>query len=143
MPAAALPQLLRSAQWMGFSGLNITYPCKQSVMAHLDEISDEARAIGAVNTVVFRDGRSVGYNTDAYGFAEGFRRALPDVRRRRVVLLGAGGAGYAVGFAALGSGVEVLQIIDPIAERARQRRRGAVSWAAAGWRSSRRCRPSA
>ncbi|MEN9781619.1 MAG: hypothetical protein RL014_2767, partial [Pseudomonadota bacterium] len=52
----ALPGLIEAARVMGFAGLNITYPCKQAVIPLLDELSDEARAMGAVNTVVFRDG---------------------------------------------------------------------------------------
>ena len=49
---------------MGFNGLNITYPCKQAVIPLLHELSDDARALGAVNTVVFKDGRRTGHNTD-------------------------------------------------------------------------------
>jgi shikimate dehydrogenase len=52
----ALPTLIAAAKWMGFAGLNITYPCKQAVLAQLDELSEEARAMGAVNTVVFATG---------------------------------------------------------------------------------------
>jgi hypothetical protein len=60
----ALPGLLAAARTMAFAGLNITYPCKQAVIPLLDDLSDEARAMGAVNTVVFRDGRAIGHNTD-------------------------------------------------------------------------------
>src|SRR5712671_80310 len=59
MPAA-LPEILAKAEHDGFTGLNITYPCKQAVIALLDELSPDARAIGAVNTVVFRNGRRLG-----------------------------------------------------------------------------------
>jgi shikimate dehydrogenase len=114
----ALPDLLTQAQRNGFAGVNITHPFKQSVIALLDELSPDAAAIGAVNTVVFQSGRRIGYNTDCYGFAESFRRGLPDVLRRRVVLLGAGGAGSAVAVAALQSGVERLLIYDVDADRA-------------------------
>src|SRR5437879_12367830 len=89
----ALPGLIAAARVMGFAGLNITYPCKQSVIPLLDALSEEARAINAVNTVVIRDGKLVGHNTDWSGFAEGFRRGLPHARLDRVVQLGAGGAG--------------------------------------------------
>lgn len=111
----ALPQLLDDAQRMGFTGLNITFPCKQAVIPLLDELSDEARGIGAVNTVVFKDGKRVGHNTDCLGFAEGFRRGLENVKRNRVVQLGAGGAGAAVAHALLSEGVEQLTIheVDP------------------------------
>jgi shikimate dehydrogenase len=76
---SALPGLLDAAQRTGFTGLNITYPFKQAILPLLDELSDEARGIGAVNTVVLKDGKRVGHNTDCLGFAEGLRRDLPDV----------------------------------------------------------------
>ena len=77
--AEALPELLTAAERMGFDGLNITHPCKQAVVPLLTEMSPEAEALGAVNTVVLRGGRRIGHNTDCSGFAEGFRRQLPDV----------------------------------------------------------------
>ena len=101
---SALAQLLDAAQHTGFTGLNITYPFKQAILPLLDELSDEARGIGAVNTVVLKDGKRVGHNTDCLGFAEGLRRGLPDVSRRRVVQMGAGGAGSAVAHALLSEG---------------------------------------
>src|SRR5712671_687117 len=89
----ALPELLVAARRFAFTGLNVTHPCKQAIIPLLDELSPHARALGAVNTVVFAaDGRLVGHNTDWSGFAESFRRELADVPRQRVVLLGAGGA---------------------------------------------------
>ena len=116
----ALPDLLRAAEQMHFTGLNITYPCKQAILPLLDELSDEARGIGAVNTVVFKDGKRIGHNTDCLGFAEGFRRNLSDAPRRRVVQMGAGGAGAAVAHALLAEGVEHLSIFDLDAQRARE-----------------------
>ena len=115
----ALPDLLDAAELMRFTGLNITYPCKQAVLALLDELSDEARGIGAVNTVVFKDGKRIGHNTDCLGFAEGFRRNLHDVARERVVQMGAGGAGAAVAHALLAEGVQHLSIFDVDMARAR------------------------
>lgn len=115
----ALPDLLDAAELMHFTGLNITYPCKQAVLALLDELSDEARGIGAVNTVVFKDGKRIGHNTDCLGFAEGFRRNLHDVARERVVQMGAGGAGAAVAHALLAEGVQHLSIFDVDLARAR------------------------
>ena len=115
----ALPDLLDAAELMHFTGLNITYPCKQAILPLLDELSDEARGIGAVNTVVFKDGKRIGHNTDCLGFAEGFRRNLSDVARQRVVQMGAGGAGAAVAHALLAEGVEQLSVFDVDASRAR------------------------
>ncbi len=116
----ALPDLLVSAQRMGFDGLNITHPCKQAVVSLLTDLSDDAGSIGTVNTVVLRDGRRIGHNTDWSGFAESFRRGLPDVPLRRVVQIGSGGAGAAVAHAALTLGVEQLAIVDIEADRARE-----------------------
>ncbi|CAD5109869.1 shikimate dehydrogenase [Zestomonas carbonaria] len=115
LDSTALPELLTAAERMGFTGLNITFPCKQAVIPLLDELSDEARGIGAVNTVVFEGGKRVGHNTDCLGFAEGFRRGLPNVSRHRVVQMGAGGAGAAVAHALLSEGVEQLTVfeVDP------------------------------
>jgi hypothetical protein len=71
---AELPGLLAAARTMGFAGLNITYPCKQAVIPLLDELSEQARSMGAVNTVVNQGGKLVGHNTDGSGWSWGFRR---------------------------------------------------------------------
>lgn len=116
--ADALPTLIEAARWMGFAGLNITYPCKQAVIPLLDELSDEARAMGAVNTVVFRDGRTIGHNTDGSGWRWGFERTLPGADLTRVVLLGAGGAGSAIAHALMRMQVGTLRIVDADPARA-------------------------
>jgi shikimate dehydrogenase len=116
--AADLPRLIDSAEAEGFDGLNITHPCKQAVLPLLTELSQDARAIGAVNTVVFRKGKRKGFNTDCSGFAMSFRQKLGDAARRRVVLLGAGGAGAAIAHATMSLGVEQLFIVDRDHERA-------------------------
>jgi shikimate dehydrogenase len=119
LDTGALPDLLRAAEQMNFTGLNITYPCKQVILALLDELSPEARGIGAVNTVVFQGGKRIGHNTDCLGFAEGFRRGLSGAARKQVVQMGAGGAGAAVAHALLSEGVERLSIFDVDEGRAR------------------------
>ena len=108
----ALPMLVAAARVMGFAGLNITYPCKQSVIRLLDSLSGDALAIGAVNTLVREGTRLVGYNTDGSGWSRGFRRALPKADLSRVVLLGAGGAGSACADAVLRLGAAQLVIVD-------------------------------
>ncbi|WP_336886419.1 shikimate dehydrogenase [Rhizobium sp. SL42] len=115
-----LNDLIRDAENKGFCGLNITYPCKQTVMPLLDEFSDDAAMLGAVNTVVLRDGKRFGHNTDWWGFAEGFRRQLPHADLASVVQLGAGGAGAATAFAILKMGAELLTIFDVDSDRASQ-----------------------
>jgi shikimate dehydrogenase len=108
----ALPELLTAAERMGFNGLNITHPCKQAVIPLLTDLSDDARALGAVNTVVLRDGKRIGHNTDWSGFAEPFRRKMADVKRDQVVQIGAGGAAAAVAHAILTLGAGMLTIFD-------------------------------
>jgi shikimate dehydrogenase len=116
---ADLEGLLTAAERMGFTGLNITHPCKQAVLPLLHVLSPDARALGAVNTVLLRDGKRIGHNTDWFGFAENFRRNMADAARDRVVQFGAGGAGSAVAHAALTLGVRRLTLIDVDAGRAR------------------------
>ena len=116
--ANVLPTLIEAARIMRFAGLNITYPCKQAVVPLLDALSEEAEAIGAVNTVVRTGDRLVGHNTDSSGWSWGLRRALPRADLSRVVLLGAGGAGSACADAALRLGAAQLVIFDRDAPRA-------------------------
>lgn len=118
LDVAALPDILDAAQRFGFAGLNITHPCKQAVIPLLDELSPDAAALGAVNTIVLKNGRRIGHNTDWWGFAESFKRELPDVRRDRVVQFGAGGAGAAVAHALLTLGAGEVVIVDTHRERA-------------------------
>jgi len=110
--AEALPELLTAAKRMGFDGLNVTHPCKQAILPLLDELSPDAEALGAVNTVVIRNGRMTGHNTDWFGFAENFTRNMQGAPLGCVVQFGAGGAGAAVAFALMKLGVRELTIID-------------------------------
>jgi shikimate dehydrogenase len=119
LPPTAVGSLLSAARLAGFDGLNVTHPCKQLVLPHLDELSPDAAALGAVNTVVLRDGRAVGHNTDWSGFARSFDRGLADAALDRVVLLGAGGAGAAVAHALLTLGAQRLTVVDVDERRAR------------------------
>jgi shikimate dehydrogenase len=116
----AVGGLLRVTQRLGFSGVNITHPCKQEVVGQLTRLSTDAAALNAVNTVVFDHRGAVGHNTDGQGFQESFVRGLPDVPTRRVVLLGAGGAGSAVAHGLLSLGAEELTVCDTEPERAQE-----------------------
>ncbi|MFD7241625.1 shikimate dehydrogenase [Streptomyces massasporeus] len=118
VPPEAVGDLVRAARDLGFDGLNITHPCKQLVIEHLDALAPQAEALGAVNTVVFEDGRAVGHNTDVTGFAASFARGLPDAPLERVVQLGAGGAGAAVAHATLTLGAGRVTVVDALPERA-------------------------
>jgi len=110
--ADALPELLTAAKRLGFDGLNVTHPCKQAILPLLDELSPDAEALGAVNTVVVSNGRMTGHNTDWFGFAENFRRNMQGASLGRVVQFGAGGAGSAVAYALMKLGVQDLTIMD-------------------------------
>jgi shikimate dehydrogenase len=115
---ADLPRMLAAAELAGFSGVNVTHPFKQAVLAHLDELAPAAQRVGAVNTVAFRGGRRIGYNTDVSGFMRGFERALPSAALDSVVQIGAGGAGAATAHALLEMGVGRLAIHDIDTRRA-------------------------
>jgi shikimate dehydrogenase len=118
---AQIGELLAEGAALGYNGFNVTHPCKQEVVEHLDELSPAATAIGAANTVLIREGRFRGDNTDVSGFAAAMSSGLPDADLESVVLLGAGGAGAAVSHALLSSGVMQLVIVDIDQPRAEQR----------------------
>ena len=113
----SLQAMLDAAKRMRFAGLNVTHPYKQRVIPLLDELSEEARRIGAVNTIAFHDGIAKGYNTDSAGFAESLRHGLSDGPIERVVQLGAGGAGAATANALLEHGTGTLYLHDVRRER--------------------------
>ena len=115
-----LKVLLEGVRRLGFAGINVTFPYKEAVVDLLDELSPGAALIGAVNTVVNKDGRLSGDNTDVYGFATALLDVCPDAANRRVVLLGAGGAARAVAFALAEAGVDRLVIANRTHERARE-----------------------
>jgi shikimate dehydrogenase len=103
--------MLQGVRRLGFAGVNVTYPYKEAVVPLLDELSPAAAAIGAVNTIVVRAGRLVGYNTDSSGFA----RALSEMigaSERPVALVGAGGVGKAIAFALAERRVPEIRIFD-------------------------------
>lgn len=115
LPGRRLEDLLVGARQLGFAGVNVTYPCKETVLPLLDEVSAEARQIGAVNTVTIdRNGRTIGYNTDRIGFRASFDESLgaDAVAGKTAVVVGAGGAGRAVAFALLDLGAATILVHD-------------------------------
>ncbi|MDO5618670.1 shikimate dehydrogenase [Kocuria sp.] len=120
-PGEDVGDLLRAGRDLGFNAFNITHPCKQTVLACLDEVSERAQALQAVNTVLIRDGKFVGHNTDQTGFSAALAAELPTVAKGHVVQLGTGGAGSAVAYALLDSGVEHLSLFDIDPDRAGER----------------------
>jgi shikimate dehydrogenase len=118
LPDAALGRVISAVRATGFAGVNVTHPFKQAVMPLLDAMAPEAEAIGAVNTVVFSGSRTIGHNTDCWGFTESFRDAMHGAPLGRIVQFGAGGAGAAVAYALMELGVRELLIVDSEAGRA-------------------------
>jgi shikimate dehydrogenase len=114
-----LARVLDSVQMVGFAGVNVTFPFKQAVLPLLDELSPQAAAIGAVNTIAFRDGKRLGYNTDVTGFGHAFADRMAGAPMDSVLQLGCGGAGSATAHALLGViGVGHLAITDTDPARA-------------------------
>lgn len=107
-----LHALLDGVRRLGFAGVNVTFPYKGAVVELLDELSPGAAAIGAVNTVVVRENRLVGYNTDTTGFVRAVTELVADLRSASVAVVGAGGVGKAIAFALAGLGVAEIRIFD-------------------------------
>lgn len=100
------------------AGANVTIPYKEVVLGWLDGLSENARQMGAVNTIVKREGKLIGENTDGYGFVHSLRDARIDGRGARVVILGAGGAARAVAFALAAAGAAKITLVNRTAARA-------------------------
>ena len=91
-----IDNVIPSIKVLGISGINVTIPYKNEVMKSLDDISKEAQEIGAVNTISVNDGKTIGYNTDYFGFGEMLKRFNISCKNKNIVILGAGGASKAV-----------------------------------------------
>ncbi|MFD1425608.1 shikimate dehydrogenase [Kroppenstedtia sanguinis] len=114
-----LGQAVAGLKSLGFRGWNVTLPHKVAVMEHLDEIEESAQEIGAVNTVIQQDGRLIGTNTDGAGYLESLVRETGfDVKGRRVVILGAGGAARAVSYTLARAGAEQIRIVNRTEKKA-------------------------
>lgn len=105
--AGSAQEALKKARALGIQGLNVTAPFKEDFARNCDRLDRTARTLGAVNTVVFREGRTLGYNTDVYGVAHALRSHKVVLKGRNAVVLGAGGAAKAAAFALVSSGTEV------------------------------------
>lgn len=113
-----LAAALKGARALGMKGLNLTHPHKQAAIPLLDRLSPEAEAVGAVNTVVFRKGESVGHNTDTAGFSDYLEGEGFALSGKKILVAGAGGAGRAVAWAAARRGASEVAAVDLDAERA-------------------------
>jgi shikimate dehydrogenase len=107
-----LKLLLEGVRRLGFAGINVTFPYKEAVVELLDDLSQGAAQIGAVNTVVVCDGRLTGHNTDTSGFARAITPLVAASSHGAVALIGAGGVGKAIAFALAGLGITELRIFD-------------------------------
>ena len=119
---ADLARLLDAVRLLGFAGINVTYPCKESILPLLDDVAADAAEIGAVNTVVIDPtGRTKGHNTDRGGFLTAFESTLgrAAVEGQAVLVVGAGGAGRAVAHALFDLGAESIAIYDKELRRAK------------------------
>ncbi|PKB13493.1 shikimate dehydrogenase [Novosphingobium kunmingense] len=112
-----LPRIVSLLRGIGFSGCNVTFPFKQAALALCDSLSSDAATLGAVNTLVFRDGTVRGENTDWVGFSWMIEREIGDVRGAMVAQVGAGGAGSATAYALAHKGVKELRLFDPDSNR--------------------------
>lgn len=115
--ATALSKMLEGVRRLGFAGVNVTFPYKEAVVPLLDALAPGAAAMGAVNTVIVKDGRLIGHNTDTTGFA---RAVAPLLTRtdNAVAVIGAGGVGKAIAFALASLKVSDIRIFDSEPARA-------------------------
>lgn len=116
----AFPEALHALAELGFRGVNVTLPHKEAALAACDEVSDEARRIGAVNTIVMTDGHLIGSNSDGFGFLENLKELAPfwQASEGPAAVLGAGGASRAVVAALLAAGVPEVRLVNRTRSRA-------------------------
>lgn len=117
--ATSLESAVKGLVALGFKGFNVTVPYKEAILPLLDEVSPQAKVLGAVNTVNICDGRLVGYNTDGLGLEAVLSRHLGALAPLRVLVLGAGGAASGICGALLLAGVKSLAIHNRSTERAK------------------------
>src|SRR3954452_19181224 len=115
--AAGLAMMLEGVRRLGFAGVNVTFPYKEAVVPLLDELAPGAAAMGAVNTVVAKDGRLTGHNTDTTGFARAVAPLLAP-SGNAVAVIGTGGVGKSIAFALASLEVADLRIFDSETARA-------------------------
>jgi shikimate dehydrogenase len=115
--AAELRLLLEGVRRLGFAGVNVTFPYKEAVVPLLDELAPAAASMGAVNTVVVRDGRLIGHNTDTTGFARAVAPLLKP-SGNAIAVIGTGGVGKAIAFALASLEVADIRLFDSEPARA-------------------------
>ncbi len=119
VPPNQLKAALQQAEVEGFLGVNLTIPHKQLAVPMMDELTPEAARLGAVNTVLFRDGRWLGHNTDGLGFLLAVKAKLGfEPQGKRAAVIGCGGAGRAIALSLAGAGIADMVLLDVDAGRA-------------------------
>ena len=120
VPKNYLADILQSLPKMGFHGVNLTVPLKETALSLCDELSDAAQKIGAVNTIIFKNKKTYGDNTDANGFMAALKYKYPSHQSQKTILIGAGGAARAVLYALLNAKTPHIIIYNRTAMRAQQ-----------------------
>jgi shikimate dehydrogenase len=117
--AERLAEAIFGLRALGFSGCNVTIPHKESVLPYMDELTSEAKHIGAVNTIKFTPEKIIGHNTDGFGFVRSIQGKMADFPGKQAVILGAGGAARAIAFtlAKLGMNILILNIIPEMTSK--------------------------
>lgn len=113
-PEQSLAQQLDDIKQQSINGFNVTVPYKQKIIPYLDKLDDEAKHIGAVNTVIYKNDQLVGYNTDGIGYVRSLEQAFPSLERqkeqKRLLILGAGGAARGIYYALMQAGYRFIDI---------------------------------
>jgi shikimate dehydrogenase len=107
-----LKRALDSFQTLHIKGINVTLPHKQAVISHLDEVSEEAKCLGAVNTIVFENNKLFGFNTDVSGFLDSLGEFRQSLKGKAAVIIGAGGSARAVIYALIKDGIGDIKIFN-------------------------------
>lgn len=120
-PPERLKDAVRGLAALGICGVNVTIPHKQAILPLLDELSPGAKAVGAVNTVIFKGGRSIGYNTDAEGLLISLKKDLRiDPKKRTIVVFGSGGAAKAIAYVLAREKAASITFVDIFNQRAKE-----------------------
>ena len=136
VPPELVAEAIRGLRGLRMRGLNVTIPHKGAVVEYLDEVSETAQILGAVNTILNTGGHLTGYNSDGLGFLRSLAEQDEEALGKKVVVIGAGGAARAVALAVAGAGASQLAIVNRTISRAQQlasliSQRGSLSQVAA------------
>jgi shikimate dehydrogenase len=116
-----LKDALRGLAALGIAGANVTFPYKERVLELMDKVTKEAEISGSVNTILVKDGKLIGYNTDGEGFVTALKKeARLDPRGKRVVIIGAGGSARAISIQLARAGIEKIVLTDLVFSKAQE-----------------------